>query len=119
MPALLGRSFHQDDEVLASLERRFQSLGWKMPEFNRRQAQVVDGAEVLTNPRGTAPGLWLESGGCTLFLFPGVPSELEGLMASALEPWLTARSGGVARETAVLKIAGLPESVVEERIAPA
>jgi nicotinamide-nucleotide amidase len=63
--------------------------------------------------------LRVESGGCTLFLFPGVPTELEGLMASALEPWLAARSGGVARETAVLKIAGLPESVVEERIAPA
>lgn len=115
----LGRSLHQDNAVLASIEQRFQALGWRMPEVNRRQAQVVDGAEVLTNPRGTAPGLRLESGGCTLFLFPGVPSELEGLMASALEPWLAARSGGVARETAVLKIAGLPESVVEERIAPA
>ncbi|MFY9820142.1 MAG: competence/damage-inducible protein A [Thermoanaerobaculia bacterium] len=120
--AALGRGLYQDDEVLASLELRFDSLGWRMPEVNRRQAQVVEGAEVLTNPRGTAPGLRLESAGrdhCTLFLFPGVPSELEGLMASELEPWLAARSGGVARETAVLKIAGLPESVVEERIAPA
>ncbi|HYX23029.1 MAG TPA: nicotinamide-nucleotide amidohydrolase family protein, partial [Thermoanaerobaculia bacterium] len=93
--------------------------GWRMPEVNRRQAQVVDGAEVLPNSRGTAPGMRLESNGCTLFLFPGVPTELEGLMETALEPWLAARSGGVARETAVLKIAGLPESVVEERIAPA
>lgn len=117
--AALGRSLHQDDEVLASLEQRFAALGWRMPDVNRRQAQVVEGAEVLTNPRGTAPGLRLESGGCTLFLFPGVPNELEGLMASELEPWLAARSGGVAREMAVLKIAGLPESVVEERIAPA
>ncbi|HEV7505524.1 MAG TPA: competence/damage-inducible protein A [Thermoanaerobaculia bacterium] len=117
--AALGRSLYQDDEVLASLEQRFRALGWRMPEVNRRQAQVVDGAEILTNLRGTAPGLRLESGGCTLFLFPGVPNELEGLMVTALEPWLAARSGGVARETAVLKIAGLPESVVEERIAPA
>jgi nicotinamide-nucleotide amidase len=117
--ATLDRPLHLDAGVLAALERRFQSLGWKMPEVNRRQANVVDGAEVLANERGTAPGLRVESGGCTLFLFPGVPTELEGLMASALEPWLAARSGGVARETAVLKIAGLPESVVEERIAPA
>ena len=117
--AALGRGLHLDEEVLATLERRFQSLGWKMPEVNRRQAWVVDGAEVLPNGRGTAPGMRLESDGRTLFLFPGVPTELEGLMASALEPWLAARSGGVARETAVLKIAGLPESVVEERIAPA
>jgi nicotinamide-nucleotide amidase len=117
--AALGRGLHLDGEVLAALERRFQSLGWQMPEVNRRQAWVVEGAAVLANDHGTAPGLRLESGGCTLFLFPGVPTELEGLMASALEPWLAARSGGVARETAVLKIAGLPESVVEERIAPA
>jgi nicotinamide-nucleotide amidase len=117
--AALGRPLHQDDEVLASLEQRFAALGWRMPDVNRRQAQVVEGAEVLTNPRGSAPGLRLESGGTTLFLFPGVPTELEGLMVSELEPWLAARSGGVARETAVLKIAGLPESVVEERIAPA
>jgi nicotinamide-nucleotide amidase len=117
--AALDRRLHLDAEVLASLERRFQSLGWKMPEVNRRQAWVVDGAEVLPNGRGTAPGMRVESGGRTLFLFPGVPTELEGLMASALEPWLAERSGGIARETAVLKIAGLPESVVEERIAPA
>jgi nicotinamide-nucleotide amidase len=117
--AALGRRLHLDEEVLASLERRFQSLGWRMPEVNRRQAWVVDGAEVLPNGRGTAPALRIEHEGCNLFLFPGVPVELEGLMASALEPWLAARSGGVARETAVLKIAGLPESLVEERIAPA
>jgi len=117
--AALGRRLHLDEEVLASLERRFQSLGWRMPEVNRRQAWVVDGAEVLPNSKGTAPGLRIEHEGCNLFLFPGVPVELEGLMASALEPWLAARSGGVARETAVLKIAGLPESLVEERIAPA
>ena len=117
--AALGRGLHLDAEVLASLERRFQSLGWKMPEVNRRQAWVVDGAEVLPNGRGTAPGMRVESGGRTLFLFPGVPTELEGLMESALEPWLAERSGDIARETAVLKIAGLPESVVEERIAPA
>lgn len=119
--AAMGRQLRLDEEVCAALERRFQSLGWRMPEVNRRQAFVVEGAEVLPNEHGTAPGMRLEDdgGGCTLFLFPGVPVELDGLMASALEPWLAARSGGVARETAVLKIAALPESVVEERIAPA
>jgi nicotinamide-nucleotide amidase len=115
----LGRRLVLNETVLAAIERRFQSLGWRMPEVNRRQAWVVEGAEVIANPRGTAHGMRLESGGCTLFLFPGVPAELEGMMADALEPWLAERSGGVARETAVLKIAGLPESVVEERIAPA
>jgi len=117
--AALGRRLVLDAKVLAAIERRFQSLGWAMPEVNRRQAWVVEGAEVIPNPRGTAPGMRLERDGCTLFLFPGVPAELEGMMTDALEPWMAERSGGVARETAVLKIAGLPESVVEERIAPA
>jgi nicotinamide-nucleotide amidase len=123
--AALGRPLRLDAEALATLEGRFRSLGWQMPEVNRRQAWVIEGAALLANERGSAPGLRVETGasgdngGCTLFLFPGVPTELEGMMASALAPWLASRAGGVARETAVLKIAGLPESVVEERIAPA
>ena len=115
----LDRRLFLDEEVLATIERRFQALGWRMPEVNRRQAWIIEGAEVIPNPRGTAPGMRIESNGCTLFLFPGVPAELDGMAADALEPWLAGRSGGLARETAVLKIAGLPESVVEERIAPA
>jgi nicotinamide-nucleotide amidase len=117
--AALGRSLVADPEVLAAIERRFQRLGWKMSAVNRRQAVVVAGAEVLANPRGTAPGMRLLAGAATIFLFPGVPGELAGMIAEHLEPWLAARSGGVSRETAVLKMAGLPESLVEERIAPA
>jgi nicotinamide-nucleotide amidase len=117
--AALGRSLAVDAEVLDGIERRFQRLGWKMPEVNRRQAQVIDGAEVLSNPRGSAPGMRLTAAGATIFLFPGVPSELSGMVEQHLEPWLAPRSGGVSSETAVLKVAGLPESMVEERIAPA
>jgi nicotinamide-nucleotide amidase len=117
--AALGRSLAVDPEVLAGIERRFQRLGWKMPEVNRRQAVVIAGADVLSNPRGSAPGMRLAAGGATIFLFPGVPSELAGMVDEHLEPWLAPRSGGASRETAVLKVAGLPESMVEERIAPA
>jgi nicotinamide-nucleotide amidase len=117
--AALGRSLAVDPEVLGGIERRFQRLGWKMPEVNRRQAVVIAGAEVLSNPRGSAPGMRLAAGGATIFLFPGVPGELAGMVEQHLEPWLAPRSGGVSRETAVLKVAGLPESMVEERIAPA
>jgi nicotinamide-nucleotide amidase len=117
--AALGRAIAVDQGVLAGIEQRFARLGWKMPAVNRKQAQVVAGAEVLANPRGSAPGMRLQAGGATLFLFPGVPSELAGMIADHLEPWLAARSGGASRETAVVKVAGLPESVVEERIAPA
>ncbi len=116
----LGRGLHTDEEVAAGIERRFRELGWRMPEVNRRQAVIVDGADVLGNSRGTAPGQRLTTErGATLFLFPGVPVELDAMIEDHLEPWLAERSGGVARETITLKVTGLPESVVEERIAPA
>ena len=117
--AALGRGIHTDESVIAGIERRFASFGRRMPAVNRKQADVVDGAELIENARGTAPGMILEKDGVHLFLFPGVPPELDGMIASHLEPWLAARSGGVGRETAVLKVAGLPESEVEERIFPA
>lgn len=115
----LGRGLSFDQGVLDRIERRFAALGIRMPEVNRRQAQVIEGAALIPNSRGTAPGMRLDQDGRTVFLFPGVPTELEGMIASDLEPWLAARSGGIGRETAVLKVACLPESTVEERIAPA
>lgn len=117
--AALGRGLRFDEEVLAGIERRFQAHGLRMPPVNRRQAEVVEGAELIPNSRGTAPGMLLETGGAAIFLFPGVPTELEGMVLSHLEPWLAERSAGIGREIAVLKVACLPESAVEERIAPA
>ena len=117
--AALGRRLCFDEEVLAGIERRFREYGRRMPAVNRRQAEVPEGAELIANERGTAPGLRLEASGTTFFLFPGVPAELDGMIASALESWLAERSDGAGRETWVLKVASLPESVVEERIAPA
>jgi nicotinamide-nucleotide amidase len=118
--AAVGRGLHLDAEVLASIEERFRAHGMRMPEINSRQALIVDGAEVIHNLRGTAPGQrFTMERGATLFLFPGVPSELEGMIAGALEPWLAKRSGGVGRETVTLKIACMPESAVEERVSPA
>ena len=118
--AALGLPLELDRAVLAQIEARFASYGLPMPEVNRRQAEVVRGAEVIDNPRGTAPGLLVETAGRALFLFPGVPVELEGMIASRLVPWLADRTvEGAARERTVLKVALLPESEVEERIAPA
>jgi nicotinamide-nucleotide amidase len=122
--AALGRGLHTDDDVVAIIERRFRELGWPMPAVNLRQAVIVDGAVVLKNRRGTAPGQRIDrerdgEGGSTLFLFPGVPVELDAMIEDHLEPWLAERSGGIGRETVTLKVTGLPESAVEERIAPA
>lgn len=115
----LGRGLTLDEEVLATIERRFREHGRVMPSVNRKQAEVIEGAVLIPNARGTAPGMRIEGQGSTLFLFPGVPFELEGMIESDLIPWLAERSGGVSRETATLKVACLPESVVEERVRPA
>ena len=117
--AALGRRLHLDPAVLSALEERYRSFARRMPEVNRRQAEVIEGAVVLPNAHGTAPGLRIDVEAGTVFLFPGVPHELEGMIADQLEPWLADRSGGLARGSVTLKIAGLPESEVEERIAPA
>lgn len=114
-----GRGLRLDPEVLAGIERRFREHGREMPSVNRKQAEVIEGAELIPNHRGTAPGMKIEGEGSTLFLFPGVPTELDGMIDSHLVPWLAERSGGAGRETVTLKVACLPESVVEERIAPA
>lgn len=115
----LGRGLRLDEEILANLERRFREFGREMPSANRKQAEVIEGADLIPNRRGTAPGMKIEGQGSTLFLFPGVPVELEGMIESDLEPWLAERSGGEGRETVTIKVASLPESVVEERITPA
>lgn len=122
--AALGRDLRLDAEILAGIERRFQEHGMRMPAVNRKQAEVVDGAEILPNRRGTAPGMRLdvdrgEKGQAHVFLFPGVPVELDGMIERHLEPWLAARSGGIGRETVTLKVAAMAESAVEERILPA
>ena len=118
--AALGRTLALDESILAEIEARFRAFGREMPAVNRRQAMVPDGdTEVIPNALGSAPGLRLGTGSSTLFLFPGVPAELEGMIASHIVPWLAARSGGWQRERVTLKTASLTESEVEERIAPA
>jgi nicotinamide-nucleotide amidase len=115
-----GRTLTEDGSIVRWLEERFRAYGREMPAVNRRQAMVPDGdAEVLANRQGSAPGLRFDTPGGSTFLFPGVPRELEGMIEEHFEPWLSLRSGGGGRERVVLRTAGLPESEVEERIAPA
>src|SRR6185503_20013289 len=114
-----GRGLVFEPAVVADIEEKFRRIGRRMPEVNVRQAQRIDGAELLANARGTAPGQRLEERGTTIFLLPGPPRELEPMLAEQVAPWLAARTGGEGTATLVLKVACVPESEVEERIAPA
>jgi nicotinamide-nucleotide amidase len=107
-----------DAAIVERLERRFAKRGLEMPEVNKRQANVFVGHETLTNERGTAPGFHLRLGETHVWVFPGVPHELEWMLATYFMPWLAAQRGARARHRRVLKIAGVTESAVEEKLKP-
>src|ERR1700680_4697604 len=115
---LLGRRLQRDDRILHAIETRFRSFRRDMPEINARQAMVPEGAEVLDNPRGTAPGLWMEQGDRVIVLLPGPPREMRALFEEAVAPRLARRSTGLRLFHRELRVTGLGESHVEQRIAP-
>jgi len=115
---LLGRRLQRNDDVVRAIEARFRSFKRDMPAVNLRQAMVPEGAEVLENPRGTAPGLWLEDKGRSIALLPGPPRELKPLFLEQVRPRLERRTSGVRMFHRELRITGLGESHVEERIRP-
>jgi len=110
-----------DDRLLVDLEARFKKLGRPMPALNRTQAEVPDGATVLPNPRGTAPGLWVEDArGRVVVLLPGVPREMRGLLVEEVLPRLVARQGTERRVvlSRTLRTTGIAESALAERVGP-
>ena len=117
---LLGRKLNTDEAVLRHIKERFARFrpGRVMPEINARQALVPEGATVLPNPNGTAPGLWLEANGHLVILLPGVPNELRGLFETQVKPRLARIGEKLRLYTRALRITGLPESEVETRVAP-
>jgi nicotinamide-nucleotide amidase len=115
---LLNRRLQRNDAVVRAIEARFRSFKREMPAVNLRQAMVPEGAEVLENPRGTAPGLWLEDQGRMIALLPGPPRELKPLFFEQVLPRLERRSIGVRMFHRELRVTGLGESHVEERIRP-
>jgi len=114
----LGRRLALDESVLAEIRARFQSFGLAMPERNSRQAMVIDGAEVLPNPNGTAPGLFLKAGECVVALLPGPPREMKPMFEHHVEPRLRELPGDIRFARRVLRVAGMGESAVDEKIAP-
>jgi nicotinamide-nucleotide amidase len=115
---LLGRKLQRNDAILHFIENRFRSMGRAMPELNVRQAMVPDGAEILENPRGTAPGLWLEDSGHLIVLLPGPPRELKPLFREQVLPRLERRASGMRLYQREIRVTGLGESHVEQRILP-
>ncbi|MFN2515955.1 MAG: competence/damage-inducible protein A [Pyrinomonadaceae bacterium] len=114
----LGRRLSLDENILADLRQRFLSFGHVMPERNSRQAMVIEKAEVLPNPNGSAPGMFTEHEGVAIILLPGPPREMRPMFENHVLPKLATRAGSIKVVRRLLRVAGLGESAVDEKIAP-
>jgi nicotinamide-nucleotide amidase len=107
-------------EVVADIERKYAQTGRTMSPSNRKQALLPEGADILPNPVGSAPGMiWEPRSGLTIFTFPGVPSEMKAMWQQTAVPYL--RSQGWGKDviySRVLRFWGIPESVLAEKVAP-
>lgn len=113
---VLGRSLSQDPAALNDLAARYRRFGVRMSSNNLRQALVPEGAQVLENPEGTAPGLFLREGNSLIFLLPGPPHELEPMLKNKVLPLIRCWKPVVRRFDRKLKVAGMGESSVDARI---
>ncbi|HUS12959.1 MAG TPA: competence/damage-inducible protein A [Pyrinomonadaceae bacterium] len=114
----LGRRLILDETILAELREKFRSFGHVMPERNSRQAMVIEKSEVLPNPNGSAPGLFTEHEGVAIVLLPGPPREMKPMFENHVIPKLMNRAGSVKVVRRMLRVAGLGESAVDDKIAP-
>ena len=114
----LGKRLLLDEEVLQEIRKRFESFGRTMPERNSRQAMVIEDSVVLPNPNGTAPGLFIEHHGAAIVLLPGPPREMQPMFENHVRPRLAGRAGQMRVLRRVIKVAGMGESAVDEKIAP-
>ena len=120
---IFGRKMELDEEIAAALERRWKSRfpAGKFPATNRAQAEIPEGAVILTNRHGSAPGIWLEDEkGRWVAMIPGVPREMRGMLADELLPRIKAL--GADPDSAVvsrtLRTTGIAESAIAELLGP-
>ena len=118
----LGVGLRRDPELLKKLEERFAARGSTMTPNNHQQADVSEGAVVLPNPNGSAPGQWLsgkyDGRERILILLPGPPFELKAMFEEQVRERLRAKLPPAFIATRVLKVAMLGESLVDSRVAP-
>ncbi|HEU4687720.1 MAG TPA: competence/damage-inducible protein A [Vicinamibacterales bacterium] len=117
---VLNRPLARDEAIIAHLRARFASrnLPTPMPENNLRQAMVPHGGRVIPNPRGSAPGLWIDHDDRVVLLLPGPPRELRPMLTELVEGPLKERGTGKSLVRRVLRIAGQFESHVDQTLHP-
>ena len=120
---IFGRRMKLDEAIAASLEQRWKTRfpNSRFPATNRSQAEIPEGARILANRHGTAPGIWLEDQkGRWVAMIPGVPREMRGMLAEEVLPIIVARGKG--SDTAIvshtLRTTGIAESAIAELVGP-
>ncbi|HEY2374330.1 MAG TPA: competence/damage-inducible protein A [Gemmatimonadaceae bacterium] len=122
--ALFGRGMCLDEEHVVWMEKRWlQRFNRSMPESNRAQAMLPEGATKLVNKHGSAPGIWLDDErGRWVAMLPGVPREMKGMLADTLLPILRERAAAAGAPSVVrsltLRTTGVAESLLADQIDP-
>jgi nicotinamide-nucleotide amidase len=117
---VVGADLAESPEVRADILDFYAQRGRTPPEINMKQALIPEGAEILRNSMGTAPGIWWEPAsrpGRAIVMLPGVPREMKHLWEQAVEPRLRDRAGSPVH-TLRLVVGGVPESTLDERTTP-
>ncbi len=115
---VLKRQLILDDAIMEKIRARFARRNMPMPEINARQALVIRGGRVLENNNGTAPGMLINEGKCTVVLLPGPPREMRPMFDNSVAPVLKQRAGDLLIVRRCLSIFGLSESRTDELAAP-
>lgn len=114
----IDRALVYHDELETDLRIRFEKWGRKMPEINKRQAFVVEGADILPNPNGSAVGMLTRIADKFLAVLPGPPRENQPMFEKYVHPHLKAAAGEVFVRRRNLRVTGLGESALDEMISP-
>jgi nicotinamide-nucleotide amidase len=121
--AIFGRAMKFDDAIWEELKVRWASYRWTgtIPESNKQQAMIPEGAVILKNRHGSAPGIWLEDEkGRWVAMLPGVPREMRGMLADELLPRVLSRVTGERTVVAslTLRTIGIGESALADLLGP-
>jgi nicotinamide-nucleotide amidase len=112
----LGVRLVRDDASLEHIRRRFERVGRTMTPSNAKQADFPEGADILPNPAGTAPGFGVRFRECALYFLPGVPREMKTMFEEQVAPRIRPLAPNNLFQSH-LRTFGLPESVVGEKLA--
>ena len=119
LAAAFGTPLRERPELWEEIQAKLSTGGRPVAPSNRRQAFLPEGAEVLPNPLGSAPGMiWSPKPGFTVLTFPGVPSEMRAMFTQTAEPWLRLHGGAAGVFVSrVLRFSGIGESNLAEQVA--